>query len=80
MQEPGKLCAKTLHAALALGLSIVVEGIEDADQLVLLRELGCSQGQGYLFARPSEAHEVMGFMADPDWLMRAERFSQPTPG
>jgi EAL domain-containing protein (putative c-di-GMP-specific phosphodiesterase class I) len=30
----------------------VAEGIEDQDQLELLRELGCSHGQGYLFGRP----------------------------
>ncbi|HEX4431048.1 MAG TPA: EAL domain-containing protein [Frankiaceae bacterium] len=35
-----------------MGLPTVAEGIEDQDQLELLRELGCSHGQGYLFGRP----------------------------
>jgi diguanylate cyclase (GGDEF)-like protein/PAS domain S-box-containing protein len=35
-----------------MGLPTVAEGIEDHDQLELLRELGCSHGQGYLFGRP----------------------------
>jgi diguanylate cyclase (GGDEF)-like protein/PAS domain S-box-containing protein len=35
-----------------MGLPTVAEGIEDNDQLDLLRELGCSHGQGYLFGRP----------------------------
>jgi diguanylate cyclase (GGDEF)-like protein len=35
-----------------LGLTVVAEGIETADQLVLLREAGCTLGQGYLLARP----------------------------
>ena len=35
-----------------MGLPTVAEGIENADQLELLRELGCSHGQGYLFGRP----------------------------
>ncbi len=40
-----------------LGLRIIAEGIEDADQLEQLRELGCEFGQGYLFAKamPGEA-------------------------
>jgi diguanylate cyclase (GGDEF)-like protein/PAS domain S-box-containing protein len=35
-----------------MGLPTVAEGIENRDQLELLRELGCSHGQGYLFGRP----------------------------
>jgi diguanylate cyclase (GGDEF)-like protein len=36
----------------SLGLRTVAEGIEDAEQLARLRDLGCTLGQGYLFARP----------------------------
>ena len=35
-----------------MGLPTVAEGIETRQQLDLLRELGCSHGQGYLFGRP----------------------------
>ncbi len=35
-----------------MALPTVAEGIENRDQLELLRELGCSHGQGYLFGRP----------------------------
>ena len=38
-----------------LGLTIVAEGIEEPGQLERLRALGCELGQGYLFARPSDA-------------------------
>ncbi|QGY03564.1 EAL domain-containing protein [Methylobacterium mesophilicum SR1.6/6] len=36
-----------------LGLQVTVEGVETAEQLVILRELHCEQMQGYLFARPA---------------------------
>ncbi len=36
-----------------LGLHVTVEGVETAEQLAILRRLGCDQMQGYLFARPS---------------------------
>jgi diguanylate cyclase (GGDEF)-like protein/PAS domain S-box-containing protein len=34
----------------ALGMSIVAEGVETAEQLAVLRELGCDALQGFLFA------------------------------
>ncbi|MDY7094761.1 MAG: EAL domain-containing protein [Acidobacteriota bacterium] len=38
-----------------LGLEVVAEGVETAEQLARLRELGCEWGQGYFFARPLDA-------------------------
>ena len=38
-----------------LGLDVVAEGIEEASQLALLREMGCGYGQGYFFSRPVPA-------------------------
>src|SRR6185437_13650380 len=39
----------------ALGLKVVVEGVETEKQRVLLRLAGCDEMQGYLFARPAQA-------------------------
>jgi len=36
----------------ALGLQTIVEGIETHEQLERLRDLGCTVGQGFYFARP----------------------------
>jgi EAL domain-containing protein (putative c-di-GMP-specific phosphodiesterase class I) len=41
-----------------LGLEVVAEGIETAEQLELLQTLGCRLGQGYLFSRPVTAEEA----------------------
>ena len=41
-----------LSIARTLDLEVVAEGIEEESQLIVLRSLGCSSGQGYLFARP----------------------------
>jgi diguanylate cyclase (GGDEF)-like protein len=41
-----------LRLAAALELSVVAEGIEHAHQANLLKQLECSLGQGYYFARP----------------------------
>jgi diguanylate cyclase (GGDEF)-like protein/PAS domain S-box-containing protein len=42
----------------ALGVRAIAEGIESADQLRSVRELGCDLAQGFLFARPVSAHEM----------------------
>ena len=42
----------------SLGLDTVAEGVERAEQLPLLRELGCRHAQGYLLGRPMEEAEL----------------------
>jgi diguanylate cyclase (GGDEF)-like protein len=39
-----------------VGLTVIAEGIESADQLKMLQRLGCDQGQGFLYA-PALANE-----------------------
>lgn len=40
----------------ALGLTVVAEGVETEAQRVMLGEMGCQVGQGYLFGRPTDAN------------------------
>jgi EAL domain-containing protein (putative c-di-GMP-specific phosphodiesterase class I) len=49
----------TVGLAHALGVIAVAEGVETADQLAILKELGCDLAQGYYFDKPlpSEAME-----------------------
>ncbi|MCC6891160.1 MAG: bifunctional diguanylate cyclase/phosphodiesterase [Hyphomicrobiales bacterium] len=42
----------------ALGMSVVIEGVETEAQRVLLRLAGCNEMQGYLFARPAPAETI----------------------
>jgi diguanylate cyclase (GGDEF)-like protein len=46
-----------------LNMSTVAEGVETAEQLNRLRELGCSEAQGYLFSRPVPAEAVPEIIA-----------------
>ena len=45
-----------------LGLCCVAEGIETERQLQFLRELGCQNGQGYLFGRPADGASVTAWL------------------
>jgi len=42
----------------SLGLRVVAEGVETADQLGLLQSLHCDEVQGYLLGRPAPAGEI----------------------
>ncbi len=46
-----------------LGIDVVAEGIETAEQLAWLRQLSCDRGQGYLYARPLPAAELEALLA-----------------
>jgi diguanylate cyclase (GGDEF)-like protein/PAS domain S-box-containing protein len=42
-----------------LHIEVIAEGIEAYQQVEILRRLGCSVGQGFLFARPMPADEIL---------------------
>ncbi len=53
--EGGVALVKTIITlARGLGMDVVAEGIETAEQLLLLQSLGCDYGQGYLFHKPAD--------------------------
>ena len=45
--------------AQSLGLEVIAEGIETQEQCLQLQQLGLSLGQGYLFAKPASAADVL---------------------
>jgi diguanylate cyclase (GGDEF)-like protein len=47
----------------ALGLKVVVEGVETEQQRVLLRLAGCDEMQGFLFAKPAPAKTIDRLLA-----------------
>jgi diguanylate cyclase (GGDEF)-like protein/PAS domain S-box-containing protein len=59
--------AAIVRSIVALGhglqMRIVAEGVETETQLEMLRELGCDEYQGYLFARPVDAAAVPALLA-----------------
>ena len=46
------ICEAIVSMAHKLGLMVIAEGIETEEQLLLLLDMGCDYGQGYLFSRP----------------------------
>ena len=48
----------------SLGLQVVAEGVETAEQLQMLREFGCDLLQGFLYARPLDVDAVPAFLTE----------------
>ncbi|HEY4143228.1 MAG TPA: bifunctional diguanylate cyclase/phosphodiesterase [Pseudolabrys sp.] len=56
----------------ALGLTVVVEGVETEQQRVLLRLAGCDEMQGFLFARPAPAKAIDRLLEQAKRLARVQ--------
>jgi diguanylate cyclase (GGDEF)-like protein len=46
----------------AIGMTIVAEGVETAQQLAILQQLGCDEVQGYYIARPVPPGEALALL------------------
>ena len=46
----------------ALGFKTIAEGVEKEEQAEFLKNLGCEQGQGYLYSRPLSAEKFEEFL------------------
>ena len=57
------LMQSILNLSETLHLETVAEGIELPGQLAELQSLGADLGQGFLFAKPLEPHEIAAFLA-----------------
>ncbi|ANJ75019.1 EAL domain-containing protein [Ralstonia insidiosa] len=67
------IAGAVIAMAHSLKMEVVAEGVEDAEQLALLRKAGCDLGQGYLFSRPLQAQPLMA------WLQRLDGSEAGTP-
>lgn len=47
-----------------LGMDVIAEGVETADQLNLLRAMGCQRFQGYWFAKPMPAEAFAAWVTE----------------
>ncbi|TDK25036.1 GGDEF domain-containing protein [Luteimonas aestuarii] len=61
-----QLAAAAVSLAHGIGAQVVAEGVESAQTLALLAEMGCDRYQGYLHGRPAPAAEAIAAMTGGD--------------
>ncbi|MEV6622080.1 EAL domain-containing protein [Amycolatopsis sp. NPDC051106] len=59
-RDAAAIVTSIIAMAHAVDLTVIAEGVETAEQLDLLRSLGCDQAQGYHLGRPVPAAELFG--------------------
>ena len=86
MSNDSALIVKSIiDLAHGLNLTVTAEGVETAEQLTLLRDLGCDVAQGFFVARPLEPDKLKDWIVEwrerwenlvdvePELLVRARR-------
>jgi diguanylate cyclase (GGDEF)-like protein len=65
----------TIELGHSLGLSVVAEGVEDAEVLEVLRDLGCDLAQGYAIARALPPEKLAEWVESCEWTTKPARRS-----
>ncbi|HBX55022.1 EAL domain-containing response regulator [Pseudomonas sp. UBA2684] len=63
------IIGSTLELADWLGMSLVIEGVESAEQRRHLIDLGCTLGQGYWFAKPMGEGDLRAWLQQTGYLL-----------
>jgi predicted signal transduction protein with EAL and GGDEF domain len=74
--------ARAILAAVAglaesLNMGLTAEGVETLDELALVRDLGCSEIQGFLFGRPMTADDALKLAEDSKPMSAADVRPRP---
>lgn len=62
-QDDAAIVTAILAMAHRMGMRVVAEGVETAEQLAFLQAAGCDQLQGYYFSPPLPAHEFEALLS-----------------
>jgi EAL domain-containing protein (putative c-di-GMP-specific phosphodiesterase class I) len=71
--QPMQIVRTIIELARVLGMDVVAEGIETCEQYLLLRQLGCRFGQGYLFSRPLSTEAISELLRLPGRILPEPR-------
>lgn len=65
--EQRQLVGSIIDIGRSLNIRVVAEGVETAEHIRILRDLGCDALQGYALARPIPASEIEAFVLGGSW-------------
>ncbi len=64
LADDGVIASSIVALSKAIGVKVLAEGVETAEQLEYLKSLDCDEYQGYFYSRPLPADEFEAFMDD----------------
>ena len=62
LPQAAAIVRTTIELGRQLGLRVIAEGVETADQRAALVDLGCAAAQGYHFFKPVPADRIVGVL------------------
>ena len=71
--EDAAIVRAIIQMARSLGLTTIAEGVETESVLAHLRDFGCDEAQGYLFARPMPATHLTDYWRQRRWEQTLRR-------
>ncbi|MFZ6847841.1 sensor domain-containing protein [Undibacterium sp. RuRC25W] len=63
-QDDAAIASAIVAMGLSLGLSVVAEGVETIEQITALKDMHCSQVQGYYFSKPLDVEAFEQYLND----------------
>ncbi len=69
--DDASVVSSTIELGHNLGLKVVAEGVEVAETLLMLRELGCDYAQGYLISKPLAADAVTAYVREANQVLES---------
>ena len=69
-RESQAICSSILTLGRGLGINVLAEGVETAEEFLWLRDHGCRFFQGFYFARPLSGEDFLTFVKDEQTLNR----------
>lgn len=67
------IAASTIALAHKMGLKVIAEGVETAEQVAFLREQGCDEVQGFFYGKPMTAADLERLLEMKGRLVGADR-------
>lgn len=71
-EKSRKIIASIVNMAKSIGLSTQAEGVETAENLEFLKEIGCERAQGYLVSKPRPLQELKQYLQDQGYRYEPE--------
>lgn len=81
--EQRKLLGSIIDIGRSLGIRVVAEGVESAEHIHILQDMGCDALQGFALCRPLPAEAVADFVAAQAWRtvpFQTQRSTRASPG